>query len=490
MKRLQVFLIRRIIILIFLIIIVKSVSGNMIINEIMYDFPGSDTNHEWIEIYNNGNESVNISGWKFYEDDTNHGLELKNGSFLINATSYAIIAEDAATFLLDYPTFNSTLIDSSFSLIHSEENISLKNKSLAIVETITYNPSWGANGNNKTLERINPSKNEWDESIDYGGTPGKLNSLYGTCDWKVSVSLKNNINFFEITNESITVDFKIALETDYNSSTNFSYWVEDSYKNIVKSKLNKNTSASWTSNYYQKTFDEAGGYIIFANITNTTCKDRNATNNIARMFVILQGNESIEGEENADNEIEEEKEEDSSIKITDADEETSFGSIINVKIDAYRGSTNKYALYAWVGEGNEMISEKTTAHLKTKYMGYKLTLPIQIKQNCDKKLDEGTYYVYIDGLGDRDSERIKINNKTSSLCKTEKVIIYKNATAYKTINSNSSKTKNEQAISNNFNNLKKFETVYESSNKKAEKLIPYLIVFITTLISVILIWRR
>jgi hypothetical protein len=38
-----------------------SVSGAVLINEIMYDLSGSDTGREWIEIYNNGSD-INLSG--------------------------------------------------------------------------------------------------------------------------------------------------------------------------------------------------------------------------------------------------------------------------------------------------------------------------------------------------------------------------------------------------------------------------------------------
>ena len=49
------------------------------ITEIMYDLDGSDTDREWVEIFNDGNP-VDLTGWKF-NDGSNHILNVppKNG---------------------------------------------------------------------------------------------------------------------------------------------------------------------------------------------------------------------------------------------------------------------------------------------------------------------------------------------------------------------------------------------------------------------------
>ena len=64
-----------------LVLVLPNVSA-IIINEIMYDASGSDAGKEWIELYNNG-EEINLTGWKFYEGGTNHGLSLKQGDLML-----------------------------------------------------------------------------------------------------------------------------------------------------------------------------------------------------------------------------------------------------------------------------------------------------------------------------------------------------------------------------------------------------------------------
>ena len=60
-----------------------SAQSDVKINEIMYNPPGTDTDLEWIELYNNDTTAIDITGWKFYEADTNHRLTLVQGNMVI-----------------------------------------------------------------------------------------------------------------------------------------------------------------------------------------------------------------------------------------------------------------------------------------------------------------------------------------------------------------------------------------------------------------------
>ena len=92
-------------------------------------------NHEWVEIYNRGSEPVDIQGWTFWEGGVNHKLQLARGTTsTLDARSFAIIAEDANQFILDYPSVTATFFDSSWgSLNESGEEIGLKNVEGGIV---------------------------------------------------------------------------------------------------------------------------------------------------------------------------------------------------------------------------------------------------------------------------------------------------------------------------------------------------------------------
>ncbi len=147
------------------------------INEIMYNLPGLDRNREWLELFNGGPEAINITGWKFfdYSTDSYQLFTRGQGSMVIPAGGYAIVAVDATTFLNKHPACNCTVIESRFRLSNTGESIALKDASSAIIDAVSYHNSWGASGNGKTLE-LNLTGG-WEESLVDGGTPCNPNSV-------------------------------------------------------------------------------------------------------------------------------------------------------------------------------------------------------------------------------------------------------------------------------------------------------------------------
>ena len=167
-------------------------AGDLVINEIMYDLEGSDTingkSREWMEIYNNSGHEIILtggsSGWRF-SDGSNHLLNepAAQGYMAIPAGGYAILAGDAATFLIDHSGFGGTVIDTVMSLKNTSATLKISAPDGTIIDEVTYNSSWGANGNGKTLERKSASGGSndaanWSFSSVDGGTPGAVNNWF------------------------------------------------------------------------------------------------------------------------------------------------------------------------------------------------------------------------------------------------------------------------------------------------------------------------
>ncbi|OGD32865.1 hypothetical protein A2608_02720 [Candidatus Azambacteria bacterium RIFOXYD1_FULL_44_10] len=163
--------------------------GDLVINEIMYNPGGADDKHEWFEIYNNSGHAITLTGgnngWRFH-DGSNHLLNepptnSSRGSLTLSAGEYAILSDNAITFLSDYSGYNGTIIDTVMSLKNSTSTLKIIAPDGIIIDKITYLNSWGANGNGKTLERktaaggSNDASN-WAESSFNGGTPGTINN--------------------------------------------------------------------------------------------------------------------------------------------------------------------------------------------------------------------------------------------------------------------------------------------------------------------------
>ncbi|TAN32173.1 PKD domain-containing protein [Patescibacteria group bacterium] len=151
---------------------VRAANTDIVINEVgAY----AASTHEWIEIWNKGNEPVDLSEWKFWEDNTNHGLKASDP--IVSPGEYVVIAQVSTTFMLDYPSFAGSVFDSSWSSLNeSGEEIGLKDVSGNFVEKFTY-----INAPNFSLQRIDPfladyTSANWREHTN-GNTVGAVNSV-------------------------------------------------------------------------------------------------------------------------------------------------------------------------------------------------------------------------------------------------------------------------------------------------------------------------
>lgn len=165
----------RLSILLLLALLPCAAYADVTFSEIMYDPLGADTGHEWVEVHNTGFEVVDLSGWKFFEANTNHGLSLVQGAGII-PDGYAVIVDDPAKFEADWPSYSGVLFDSSFSLSNSGEALSLKDDSGDVTDSVTYDPSLGAGGDGNSLQ--------WDGSewVAAGATPGAAYAGGGSAD--------------------------------------------------------------------------------------------------------------------------------------------------------------------------------------------------------------------------------------------------------------------------------------------------------------------
>ncbi|MFA6609016.1 MAG: lamin tail domain-containing protein [Candidatus Paceibacterota bacterium] len=131
----------------------------LIISEVMYDPEGSDTSCacEWVEVFNDSESPVDFSSWKFFENDTNHGLVSNIGGAIIPPNSYAVIADNPTKFLTANQNFSGILFDSVFSgmLSNSGEHISIKESSSGTeISPVDYDPSLGGGNDGSSLSKI------------------------------------------------------------------------------------------------------------------------------------------------------------------------------------------------------------------------------------------------------------------------------------------------------------------------------------------------
>ena len=173
---------------------------NIIINEINYnpssDYNQSDEDYEFIEFFNNGDETVNMDGWYLNNSNVDQCFAFDNIS--INAGEYLVLARNAST----YP--GSIHYGEHNSLSNSEGTLTLRDSHYNVVDRVSYKDDcdcenelycWPTNADagGSSLELVDPNSNNnfassWQDSyVIPGGTPGLPNStseelVYGCTD--------------------------------------------------------------------------------------------------------------------------------------------------------------------------------------------------------------------------------------------------------------------------------------------------------------------
>lgn len=132
-------------------------SADVIINEFLYDGPGTDTDQEYVELFNSGSAPVDLSKWKI-NDGSSHVLNVppKNGgvgSITIEPGAYVLLVDNAANFIAAHPGVSGTIIDTVLSLANLGGTIALSDDTGTVVSSVTYSKDQGANGDGNSLQK-------------------------------------------------------------------------------------------------------------------------------------------------------------------------------------------------------------------------------------------------------------------------------------------------------------------------------------------------
>lgn len=151
-------------------------AAQLLLTEVMYN-PNQcdDSDGEWVEVYNNAEEAVDLTTWK---------LNNKELAGTLGPRQYLVIAKELVDGTdADNDSFEKywgnndgawdeadgfNAIQASISLANSAGIVNLTNGNES--DVFSYTSSIGANGNGKSLERT--LELGWEESATEGGTPG------------------------------------------------------------------------------------------------------------------------------------------------------------------------------------------------------------------------------------------------------------------------------------------------------------------------------
>ncbi|MFP6873302.1 MAG: lamin tail domain-containing protein, partial [Verrucomicrobiales bacterium] len=129
-------------------------AAEIVINEIHYNSEPNTTANEFVELYNSGSSTVDLSGW-FFSQGISYTFAQDTE---IEADSYLVIAERVTPLLEQFGV--AALGPFSLSLAGNGETLELRRADGTIADTVSYKASFpwpvGAGGTGASMELINP----------------------------------------------------------------------------------------------------------------------------------------------------------------------------------------------------------------------------------------------------------------------------------------------------------------------------------------------
>ncbi|MDD3626452.1 MAG: lamin tail domain-containing protein, partial [bacterium] len=157
---------------------------DVVINEIAWMGTVSSTSDEWIELYNNTDSPIDMTGWTM--EDDNGIIDMSFTGIIIPARGYVLIENSEDT----VNDVTGDLIDSSISLSNTGEKITLKDNFGNTIDVVGVTATMWYAGNSSpiyTMERKNPTvegtnSSNWanNDGITKNGLDADGNPINGT----------------------------------------------------------------------------------------------------------------------------------------------------------------------------------------------------------------------------------------------------------------------------------------------------------------------
>lgn len=440
-----------------LLIIIQISYGEVILTEVNVN-PLDDDYDEYVEIYNNGSESVDLSDYSV--GDLNDCDSFVATNFVLLPNQYGIITDQFSYVFYDYNVSGSALKlrveDSAIGngLGNNGDTLILyKDNCISFISNFTWN---------ETHEGLswNLVNGLWEEK---SVSPGYSNLIENSCDAKLEIKLNQ---FYFNDGESVTFSFDVDNLGDYV----IEYWIEDLNENIVRSRVNTSNSNEKSWSYYNGKGDV---FLIRAKLINLSCEDINLNDNEDMNLIGIKKNRT----------------EENSLKIEEIylgnDNEAKWGDIVRVKVNIYKGEETKDTVYLYL---EKEASKKSRVVVYDDFTENNLVIPIQIDSNCDGHLKDGKYNLILEGLDEFDKEEINIEENLEGICEEikEKELQVSKKGISNVLGANSKNEKAETIIKESCNKQNKI--YYESTSIKAKNTGIYffcILLFIMTVNSII-----
>ncbi len=148
---------------------------SLIINEILYDSPDEA---EWIELFNRGDFTVDVRGWRLSDASNSITIPEAVARFMVPPGEFLVLSGKS-----ELPSAPHLTLAGFPSLNNTEDKLTLRDFNGALQDSVHYFAEWGG-GDGISLERINPELGS-NEASNWSGcvhpersTPNAVNSIF------------------------------------------------------------------------------------------------------------------------------------------------------------------------------------------------------------------------------------------------------------------------------------------------------------------------
>ncbi len=223
---------------------------SIVVNEIMYTPAGGEP--EWIELFNNTNETIFLEGWSISDILTTPAQIFFDAGIVIPPESYIILTKDFS--ILDFHRFiPSFVFEINLPVLNNDvDGIILRDDRGAVIDSVKYRSDWGGT-NGYSLERKDVKVNSnqplnWGTSLDIEqSTPGRINSVTPK-QFDLSVAALNFNPRFPVSGDDVFVSAVIRNNGSSDANNfNVEFFIDTDSNNVVDYLLSIETGLGLAS---------------------------------------------------------------------------------------------------------------------------------------------------------------------------------------------------------------------------------------------------
>src|SRR5258706_3711729 len=155
-------------------------AADVVISEIMFHPSSGDDGQEYIELFNRGDATANLTGWKI-----DQGVDFTFSGGALDPGNYLVVAANLAKFNAKYPGVSNVVGNWQGSLSNSGEQIELIDNLGATVDQVTYadDGNWGVRERGRGVSLVGSITSSGNTAtvnmFDHGYTSGDTVQIFG-----------------------------------------------------------------------------------------------------------------------------------------------------------------------------------------------------------------------------------------------------------------------------------------------------------------------